>query len=283
MGFENREYAYQSQPGFHLQAPQSVTIKLVLFTVGVYVLQLVVQPFTSWFTLSSNWFEQPWRFYTLLSYGFLHDTRGIEHILFNMFMLWMFGRELEALYGKREFLLFYLWAIVFAGLFWSVSEFSMGRPAAMLGASGGICGLFVLFALHDPHRQVLLMFLIPMPMWVVALLMIGYDVYGAISRTGNIAFTAHLAGAVAGLYFYKFGFSPFAWIADRFSGSGRKRKPKLKIHSPTVNEVDETDDVDDQREQEILAKIREHGQDSLTRSERRFMEKLSERYRRKRS
>ena len=279
MGLYDRDYAYENQPGIHLQAPQTVTTKLVLINVVVYALQLFVENFTSWFELFSNWFETPWTFYTLLSYGFLHDTLGVQHILFNMIMLWMFGREIETIYGRRQYLLFYLWAIVFAGLFWSISEYSMGRPAPMLGASGGISGLFVLFALHYPHRQVLLFFLIPMPMWVVALLFIGHDIYGSIHRTSNIAFTAHLAGAVAGLYFYKFGFSPFAWIADRFSGVQLKRKPNLRLHTPDFD--DELQE--DPREEEILRKINEQGMESLTNSERRYLEKASERYRRKRS
>ncbi len=280
MGYDNRDYAYGAQPGIHLQPPQSVTMKLVLITFVVYGLQLFVQSFSNWFVLTADWFVQPWRFYTLLSYGFLHDEQGVQHILFNMLMLWMFGRELETLYGRREYLLFYLWAIVFAGLFWSISEASVGRgQAAMLGASGGISALFVLFALNYPHRQVLFMFVIPMPMWVVALMFVGHDIYGSIYRTSNIAFTAHLAGAVAGLYYYKFGFSPFAWIANRFSGVRPKRGPSLRLHTPTAEDGPNEDD----RENEILKKIHEQGQESLTRSERKYLEKNSEKYRRKRS
>ena len=197
MGYDNRDYAYGAQPGIHLQPPQTVTMKLVLITFGVYVLQVVLgEAFSGRFVLTADWFVEPWRAYTLLSYGFLHDPRGVQHILFNMLMLWMFGRELEAVYGRREYLLFYLWAIFFAGLLWSISEASVGRgQAAMLGASGGISALFVLFALNYPHRQVLFMFIIPMPMWVVALMIVGHDIYGSIYRTSNIAFTAHLAGA----------------------------------------------------------------------------------------
>lgn len=277
MGLYDRDYAYGGEPGFHVQAPKTVTTQLVLITVCVYGLQLFVEPFSSWFALNADWFKQPWSGYRLLSYGFLHDTRGIEHILFNMFMLWMFGREVEYRYGRREYLLFYLWAIVFAGLFWSISEASMGRNAYLVGASGGISAIFVLFALNFPHRQVLFMFLIPMPMWVAALIIVGIDVYGAIARSGVIACTAHLAGAVAGLYYYKFGFSPFAWIADRFSGVSLPGKPKLRIHEPTESGTEFDAEVD-----RILKKIQEQGQDSLTDHERRLLQKASQEYQRKR-
>jgi hypothetical protein len=206
----------------------------------------------------------------------------LEHILFNMIMLWMFGREIELRYGRREYLLFYLWAIVFAGLFWSISESSMGRFAQVVGASGGISGLFVLYALNFPHRRVLFMFIIPMPMWVAALIIVGMDVNGAIQRSGVIACTAHLAGAVAGLYYYKFGFSPFLWIANRFSGVKLPRKSKLRLHDPSPNDEEQRGSEIDDRVDEILKKIQEQGQDSLTRRERRILEKASQEYQRKR-
>ncbi|MGI9455442.1 MAG: rhomboid family intramembrane serine protease [Aeoliella sp.] len=278
MGLYDRDYAHGGEPGIHLQPPKTITTQLVLITACVYGLQIFVEGFSNWFALDSGWFREPWKIYALLSYGFLHDVRGVEHILFNMLMLWMFGREIEHRYGRREFLLFYLWAIVFAGLFWSISESSMGRPASLIGASGGVSGLFVLYALNFPHRKVLFMFIIPMPMWVAALIIIGIDINGAIQRTSAIACTAHLAGAVAGLYYYKFGFSPFAWIADRFSGTRVGRRPKLRVHQPSDDDVSETDD----RVDEILRKIQEQGQDSLTWRERRILEKASQQYQRKR-
>ena len=279
MGLYDRDYARGSEPGFHVQAPRTITTQLVLITACAYGLQLFVESFSSWFLLNSDWYLQPWGFYRLLSYGFLHDVRGLEHILFNMIMLWMFGREIELRYGRREFLLFYLWAIVFAGLFWSLSESSMGRVAPVVGASGGISGLFVLYALNFPHRKVLFMFIIPMPMWVAALIIVGMDINGAIHREDHfVACTAHLAGAVAGLYYYKFGFSPFVWIANRFSGVKLPRKPKLQLHEPTTDGGSKIDD----RVDEILQKIQEHGKDSLTWRERRILEKASQEYQRKR-
>ena len=147
------------------------------------------------------------------------------------------------------------------------------------------CGISALFAFCSrftyPHRQVLLFFVIPMPMWVLALFLDScYDLFTEPSiALVTIAFTAHLAGAVAGLYYYKFGFSPFAWIADRFSGTRLKRNPNLKLHTPAYGEEPEVD----AREEAILKKIHEQGQDSLTRRERRYLEKISEKYRQKRS
>ena len=77
-----------------------------------------------------------------------------------------------------------------AALGWAIVELSSNQPAAMVGASGGISAVFVLFALNFPHRKVLFFFVIPMPMWVAALIGIGIDLNGAIQRQGTIACTA---------------------------------------------------------------------------------------------
>ena len=282
MGLYDRDYASGHEPGFHVQAPKTITTQLVLITAGAYVLQLMTVGFTNWFALYDQWYQRPWDFYRLLTYGFLHDPRDLKHILVNMFIFWMFGRELEQKFGRREYLLFYLWAITFAGFVWSMSEAAYAGNATLVGASGGVAGVVALFALCYPHRKVLLFFVIPMPMWLAASMGLLWDLKIAMTRSGNIAGIAHLAGALCGLYFYKFGFSPFAWIANRFSGARLSRKPKLRLHDPTTdNDSNSGSEIDD-RVDEILKKIQEHGQDSLTRRERRILEKASQEYQRKR-
>ncbi|MEM9658662.1 MAG: rhomboid family intramembrane serine protease, partial [Planctomycetota bacterium] len=183
MGIYDREYARGSEPGFHLQAPQTATTQLVILTFGVYVLQLLFSPYvTNALALRSDWFVRPWQFYQLLTYGFLHSEKDVVHILVNMVVLWMFGREIEYKYGRRQFVAFYLTAIVFAGVAWSLIEAAYGygadEPPRMVGASGGISGVVALFALNFPHRQVLLMFVIPMPMWVAAVIALLLDAHG---------------------------------------------------------------------------------------------------------
>ena len=114
-----------------------------------------------------------WKFYQLLTYGFLHDPTNLQHILFNMLGLFFLGRDVEYRYGSREYLAFYLVAIVIAGLVWSIVEILSGSQGSMLGGtSGGVTAVVILFRMNFPHRQVLLMFVIPMPMWVAALLFV---------------------------------------------------------------------------------------------------------------
>ncbi|RIK83226.1 MAG: hypothetical protein DCC67_06230 [Planctomycetota bacterium] len=279
MGLYDREYSRETEPGFHVSAPSTLTTRLVLVTAAAYVAQLTLGvAFSANLALWSEWFSQPWRCYQLLTYGFLHDPNGIEHILINMLVLWMFGRELEHRYGKFEFAAFYLAAIVAAGAIWSVLETASGSEGVLLGASGGISAVVALFALNFPHRQVLFMFFIPMPMWVAALIGLAFDVNGAMDRSGNVAFTAHLAGALFGLLYYKFGWR-LGGVFEKLPRGMPKRRPKLRVHDP-----DQPDDEDDlgRKVDAILEKIARQGQDSLTWNERRILEKASRRYQERR-
>lgn len=285
MGLYDRDYTrYGEQPGFQLSAPQSATTKLVIITAGFYVAQLTIPGFTAHFALWSNWYVQPWKAYTLLTYGFLHadDSFGgqadIGHILINMLILWMFGREVEQRYGQRQFVGFYLTAIVLAGLAWSLLESAVGVEAPIVGASGGVAAVVTLFALNFPHRKVLFMFVIPMPMWVAALIGLGYDALGAARRAGEVAYTAHLAGAAYGALFYFYRLSALSLFEPLLSKFKQRNRPQLRV---VQNEDDEPDDLGRQVD-EILAKIKEHGQDSLTRSERRILERASREYQQKR-
>jgi hypothetical protein len=115
-----------------------------------------------------------------------------------------------------------------------------------------------------------------MPMWVAALILVGMDMFGAMSRSGTVAFTAHLGGAIFGFLYYQ-----WRWRLERMlpSGSLLKRlrpKPKLRVLDPT--DADSTD----ARVDEILKKIQDHGQDSLTRGERRILEQASKEYQKRR-
>ena len=88
----------------------------------------------------------PWQ---LVTYGFLHSTDYFGHIFFNMFGLWMFGRDLERLWGPQRFLVFYLVCVVGAGLVQLLVAAIQGGLYPTVGASGGVFGLLLLFG-HSP-------------------------------------------------------------------------------------------------------------------------------------
>jgi membrane associated rhomboid family serine protease len=138
----------------------------------------------------------PWQ---LLTYGFLHG--GIFHIGFNMFMLWMFGRELELVYGPRRFLTYYLTCVVGAGIVQLGVAMFQGAIYPTVGASGGVFGLLLLFGMTFPNRMVMLM-IPPIPMkakYMVVLFGLLELYLGVSGSAPGIANFAHLGGMLFGL------------------------------------------------------------------------------------
>jgi membrane associated rhomboid family serine protease len=281
MGLYDRDYQrggyYGSQPGFNLGGPRSMVTNLVIVNCIVYLAQLLSD---NWVTevcaLYDAWYREPWQAYRLLTYGFIHSPRDLWHIAMNMFVLWMFGRDVEYRYGRREFLAFYLVAIVMAGLVWTIAEVPNQGGSVVLGASGGVSAMVILFAMNFPHRMVLFMFIIPMPMWVLAVIIVGMDALGAVQRSGDVAFTAHLGGALFGFLYYQWGWRFERWLPTGSMARRLRPKPKLRVIDP--DQVDATDS----RVDEVLKKIQEQGQDSLTRGERRILEQASREYQKRR-
>ena len=289
MGLYDREYGrddYGQQPGLRLDGPRMLSTNLVLITVGIYLLQILTKAGpngSSWVTnlgmLHPDTLQKPWLIFQFLTYGFLHSPTSFQHIAFNMIGVWMFGRVIEQRYGRSEFLSFYLVAIVFAGATWYLGQLFSEDSRPMLGASGGLSALLILFVFNFPKQTVLLMGFIPMPAWAFGIFFLGQDIMGALSRTGNVAYTAHLGGALFGFLYYRFGWRVSEWLPSNLSFSKPKRRTKLRIHEPDDNSSESNMD---QRVNEILKKIQEQGQDSLTWRERRFMEKASQEYQKRR-
>ena len=137
----------------------------------------------------------PWQ---LLTYGFLHAD--VMHILFNMVMLWMFGRELEGLMGTRRFLTYYLTCVVGAGIVQLIVAAMQGGPSATVGASGGVFGILLAYGMAFPNRTILLL-IPPIPMkakYLVIILGIMELYVGVSGSRPGIANFAHLGGMLFG-------------------------------------------------------------------------------------
>ena len=137
----------------------------------------------------------PWQ---LVTYGFLHG--GLMHIAFNMFMLWMFGRELELIFGARRFLTYYLVCVAGAGIVQLVVAMMQGGGYSTVGASGGVFGLLLLFGMTFPNRMIMLIFPpIPMKAKYMVILFGLLELYlGLSGRAPGIANFAHLGGMLFG-------------------------------------------------------------------------------------
>jgi len=152
---------------------------------------------------------EPWQ---LVSYGFLHG--GLTHLFFNMLALYMFGPDIERLFGTRFFALYYFGCIVSAAVVHlTVSAWMGAAPVPMVGASGAMFGLLLAFGWFFPQRRVMLIFPpIPMPARVfVAAYGVLELVLGVTGTASGVAHFAHLGGMLGGwlMLQYRRGGFPF--------------------------------------------------------------------------
>ena len=135
----------------------------------------------------------------VITYAFLHSTAGISHLVFNMLGLWMFGSEIESYVGPRRLLACYFASVVTAALTQLLVPPWLGTPVGdTIGASGGVFGLLLAYALLFPHRKVIpLIPPIPMPAWLFAILYAGVELFMGVTNTlPGIAHFAHLGGLI---------------------------------------------------------------------------------------
>ena len=182
-----------------------VTRTLLILNVAIFALQYVMGPFLlRWFALwppaSAQFPGAPgFEVWQLLTYGFLHG--GLTHLFFNMFALYMFGGEIERLFGARRFVTYYLVCVVGAAIAQLVVISNINsRPVPTVGASGGVFGLLLAFGMAFPQRRIMLLFPpIPMPAWLFVTLYGLLELYLGVTGSGQgVAHFAHLGGMVAG-------------------------------------------------------------------------------------
>jgi membrane associated rhomboid family serine protease len=200
---------------------------------------------------------QVWR---LVTYQFLHAT--LIHIAFNMLTLYMFGPKLEAWWGTRKFVTYYLLCGVAAGVVYiAVTLMGLLQVGVLIGASGAILGILAACAILFP-RDVMLFYFIPTPMWVAALLFVALFAYalltGQANAGGNVA---HLGGMAAG--------AAYCWFGPRVSSALTTRRrsawdKKMDQQRRLQIEVDK-----------ILDKVHEKGIGSLSRGEKRLLQEAT--------
>jgi membrane associated rhomboid family serine protease len=297
MGFNDRDYSRDEQPGYQLRAPSTAIGFLLIANLAVFLVDLFTSnnrgdgpthPLSTALALDADLLQKPWKFWQLITYGFCHDPNTIWHLLGNMLMLWMFGSDLESLYGKREFLRIYFAAQIVGGLFWVISNQFFLRPGgSVIGASGAVSGILTIFVFLYPRRILLIWGVIPVPVWLFGVFWLFQDVSGfqqSVQGGGdNVAYGAHLGGALLGALYYRFSWNFGRWLPDSFQfpkfGGPGGRQPKLRVHSPPGDEPPRSMEAEVDR---LLAKITATGYESLTEEEKRTLEKASSRYQRRR-
>jgi membrane associated rhomboid family serine protease len=224
----------------------------------------------------------PWQ---LITYQFMHG--GLGHIFFNMFALWMFGMEIENMWGPKKFLLFYLGSGVVAGLcHLFISPLLGASPAPTIGASGAVYAVLIGFALFFPNRYIFLYFLIPVKAKYLIGFLIIFEFLAINSAHSNIAHLAHLGGALTGFLFIWFDKSSHIDLKAMI----RRNKFKQSASSGSVfdiftksKDVQEAKyyDIKDSKEDKlevtqeeidrILDKISQSGYENLTAREKKIL------------
>lgn len=181
---------------------KNVTLKLVGINVLVFLVTSMVYPRLTYYLamipslVLGGYFWQPF------TYMFVHG--GFSHLLFNMLSLFIFGSMVERRIGSKEFLLFYLLTGLFSGIASFFSYYLAGTNVILVGASGAIYGVLLMFAVFYPYSVIFVFGLIPIraPILVIlyAFIELSSHVFGA---GGNIAHLTHLSGLIFGYLYCK--------------------------------------------------------------------------------
>ena len=254
-----------SRPTFTI--PSGVKL-LVIINIIVFILtELSGQRnmlFSS-FGLVPNQVWTNFKVWQLFTYLFVHG--GFLHIFFNMFVLWMFGKDLEMQWGKNEFLLFYFTCGIGAGLMTVL--FSINSIVPIVGASGAIYGLLVAYGFTYPNRMVYLYGLFPLKVKYMVLGLGVIAFFASLSANqSNVSHITHLSGMIIGVLYIYFIFN---WKNIKMEYYRlRLKNLKQKTSAQNDEEVLMKKKVD-----EILDKLNASGWDSLTEQEEKYLTQAS--------
>ena len=294
MSWRDRPYSepgYEGRPEIRLQFPRPGTMVgwIIIANVVIFFLDLLSQraighAVDQHLGLSLRGITH-FMIWQPLTYMFLHGN--VMHILINMLMIYVCGTEFERAFGSRRFLQFYAICGILGGLAYlglaAIYPYYSDKP--LIGASGAGFGLTMAAIIFFPHIQVIL-FIIPVPIRVFGLIIVAYKAMellseGGIENPGGEV--CHVAGAAAALLVFRWwGMMPritigghegipripvgraTGWFRRKFrAGAWERRQKRL---------ADQEADVD-----RILAKVREQGMQSLTRSEKKALAEATRR------
>jgi membrane associated rhomboid family serine protease len=206
---------------------------------------------------------QLWR---LGTYMFLHSTRDFSHLALNALALWMFGGELEELWGTRKFIVHYVLFGVGAGFFGALYLFHPAmRYIPIIGASGAIFGLLTAYAVYYPHREILLFFILPVKAWMLVAGYAALSLLLSFSQGTAVAHLVHLGGIAAAFAYLNAAPRVDVWYRGirelRDEKNMRRRAEQAAMRKRFFAE----------RVDPILEKIALQGMGSLTKEEKKIL------------
>lgn len=241
---------------------------LLIANVAVFLAQLLLRPYVFSATgieletllgLVPAWVWKRLFIWQLVTYLFLHG--GAFHLLFNLFTLWMFGRELEGLWGQRGFLKYYFLCGIGAGVLTVLLTLNSTVPT--IGASGAIFGVLLAYGLAFPDRQVFLWFIFPIKAKHLIWLFAGLELLASFSYTSDgIGHFAHLGGMLFGFLYLRGG--------RLYARLNPPKKPSFRVIETRPRRPGLEQEVD-----RILEKISKLGVENLTPEERATLDEAS--------
>jgi membrane associated rhomboid family serine protease len=305
MGIYDRDYVRrEGRSVFGPMLERGTVCKSIIFsTVGIFILLMLAPPLILYLVLTLDGIQagQVWR---LLTYPFVYSPMSPWPILWDMLFLWWFGRDLEDIYGPKEFLGFWIAVVLVSAGVYLLIPLAAGlsiTPMPLFGASDAVLAVLVLAALHFPRRIINLFFILPVPIWLVALVDVALHMYNflAMLRPGQAVAAlagvpgAFLAAAGFALLYYKNQWRVSTLWPDFSAWRRRRNRPRLRLHTEEDEPVTpvpvapsgvpaEAEELEAKMDA-ILEKISRSGKESLTDSERQVLLQASEIIRRRRS
>lgn len=309
MGLDSRDYYRPSGfGGFSLFPP--MIKNLLVINIAVFFIQQIFENITfsgvpGWYVLNHYFALNPiagfdaygtpynFQFWQLLTYQFMHGD--FVHILFNMFMLWMFGMEIENIMGSKRFLIFYLLSGIGAGLLQIlIAPLLTNSLAYTIGASGAVYGVMIAFAMFFPDRYIMFYFFIPVKAKYLITFLVIIEFF-SVREASFVAHLAHVGGALTAFIYILFMrrneyssrrfFNSFKnnFSNNKFGSTFSKRKSKnYDVEEATfydINEKREDEDIVTQEELDrILDKISQYGYQGLTEREKKILFNASKKY-----
>jgi membrane associated rhomboid family serine protease len=239
-----------------------------------------------------------WR---IATYALVHHPMAIFHVVFTaLFLIWI-GHKVEDLYGTKEYLAFFVLTTLLGGITYTAVTLFMPAPAPpLVGPSGAVTAILILFALHYPTWRFFFL-----PIWVIV---VGYafmDVAGlAVGSANPAAVAVHLAGAAFAYVYHTYTLRVLNWLPSGWGSrkqARRQPRPKLRVQqekpqpepaaavtsagagaSKAVGSGSGVDEHLEAKLDEVLEKVARFGKESLTEPEREILLKASEIYKKRR-
>ncbi len=252
--------------------------KLLIANGVIFLLQFITGPRMAWYlglVPRNVWTKfYIWQFVT---YMFLHANL-FPHLLFNMYVLWFFGKEVESMWGPRAFYKYYFITGIGAGIIYALVKPFSTIPT--IGASGAVYGVLTAFALMFPDRELNLLIFFIFPLRIRAkTLAIAFAVMeffgGVFASRDGIAHAAHLGGMFIGYLYIKGSWMMFRIPVKRFKQWRAQRR--MRVERNEREELEKLRRIVDQ----ILDKANEVGMENLTRDEKILLKKASKIFKKK--